>query len=276
MAVKNILVVYNGTEGSKSALKMALDLAANQDAHITGLNAHSIAPYIAKLDPYVSAEFAEVLTRQEAERQTKVEQDFHEQVAEEGATDRARFFTAQGQPDRICAQFARTYDLVVVGQPKTEAWEAHLAPHPDSVALQSGRPVLVAPKTIAPLDLSKGAILAWDGKRAASRALADAMGLLEDAASLTVLHVAEDDSAVRQPGRDVMEHLSRHGVHAELLVMPTAGRPVGEIVLETAKLSGAGLLVMGAYEHSKFSETILGGVTKDVLSQIEMPVLISH
>ena len=197
-------------------------------------------------------------------------------MAEEGATDRARFFTAQGQPDRICAQFARTYDLVVVGQPKTEAWEAHLAPHPDSVALQSGRPVLVAPKTIAPLDLSKGAILAWDGKRAASRALADAMGLLEDAASLTVLHVAEDDSAVRQPGRDVMEHLSRHGVHAELLVMPTAGRPVGEIVLETAKLSGAGLLVMGAYEHSKFSETILGGVTKDVLSQIEMPVLISH
>ena len=276
MAIKNILVAFNGTPRSSAALSLALDIADRLGAHITGLYAHSMAPYLARLDPYMSAEVAGVLAEQEAERQKEIEASFDKQVASQGASDRVRFFVADGQPDRVCAKFARTYDLVVIGQPDPEFGDSLVEPHPDSVALQSGRPVIVAPATPTSFDLGNGVLLAWDGKRAASRALADAMGFLEKAPRVTVLHVADDDSDVRQPGRDVMEHLSRHDIHAELLVMPQAGRSIGEIVLETAKLSGAGLMVMGAYEHSKFSETILGGVTKDVLKAVEMPVLISH
>ncbi len=93
---------------------------------------------------------------------------------------------------------------------------------------------------------------------------------------MTVLHVGEDDGAVRQPGRDVMEHLSRHGIRAELLVLPPAGRPVAEVLLEIADVSGSGLLVMGAYEHSRLGETLFGGPTRDVLRQSKIPVLVAH
>ena len=73
-----------------------------------------------------------------------------------------------------------------------------------------------------------------------------------------------------------MEHLSRHGIHAELLVLPRANRPVAEVVLEIAEVAGAGLLVMGAYEHSRFGEALLGGVTRDVLRRAPLPVLVTH
>ena len=33
---------------------------------------------------------------------------------------------------------------------------------------------------------------------------------------------------------------------------------------------------MGAYEHSKFSEDLLGGVTRDILENATLPVLMSH
>jgi nucleotide-binding universal stress UspA family protein len=73
-----------------------------------------------------------------------------------------------------------------------------------------------------------------------------------------------------------MEHLSRHGIHAELLVLPPAGRPVAELLLEIADVSGSGLLVMGAYEHSRFGEALFGGPTRDVLRRSKIPVLVAH
>ncbi|HET7410079.1 MAG TPA: universal stress protein, partial [Paracoccaceae bacterium] len=124
--------------------------------------------------------------------------------------------------------------------------------------------------------MRNGALLAWDGGRAGARALADAMATVLNGARLTVLHVGEDDSEVRRPGRDVMQHLGRHGLHAELVVVPRASRPVAEIVLESAEASGAGLLIMGAYEHSRLGEALLGGVTRDVLRQATLPVLVAH
>ena len=125
------------------------------------------------------------------------------------------------------------------------------------------------------LEFSRGAVIAWDGKRAAARALSDAMDLLETEDSITVLHVGEEDE-VRMPGRDIMEHLSRHGLSASLNSQPKAGMAISDIVLNTCAESGAGLLVMGAYEHSRFSEMILGGVTRDIVSRTHIPVLMSH
>ena len=36
------------------------------------------------------------------------------------------------------------------------------------------------------------------------------------------------------------------------------------------------LLVLGAYGHSRFRETLLGGVTRTVLESMTVPVLMAH
>ena len=112
-------------------------------------------------------------------------------------------------------------------------------------------------------------------QRAASRALADAMDLLEDKHEVTLLHVGTEDQ-IRRPGQDIMEHLSRHGLEASLGVQAPGKLSTSDIILNTCAERDAGLLVMGAYEHSRFAEMLLGGVTRDVVARTHIPVLMSH
>jgi nucleotide-binding universal stress UspA family protein len=88
-----------------------------------------------------------------------------------------------------------------------------------------------------------------------------------------VLTVGEEPR--RHPGDDVMALLGRHCIAARRLVRPPS-RGTSATILATAAEVGADLLVMGAYEHSKFSEDFLGGVTQDILTGAGLPVLMSH
>lgn len=276
MSVKNILVAFNGTEASMSALRLAIALAKSNDAHLTGLYVNAPSTHYANIGAWLPDDTMAMLMDRQREHAAKIETGFAEACVAEGMTDRTGFLVVNGQPNMRFAEFARAYDMVVIGQPKTGFWEDQQQPNPDIVALQSGRPVMIAPRGFAAKDLDGGAVIAWDGKRAAARALSDAMDMLRATSMVTVLHVGENEGDVRQPGADIMEHLSRHEIKAELRVEPKAGRSISDVLLDTCKAEGAGFLVMGAYEHSQFSEELLGGVTKDVLVKTRLPVLMSH
>jgi len=275
MSIRNILVAFNGTAPSERAVHLAIRVAQANDAHLTGLYAHTMPYYYAQLDAYLPADAMAAVQETEREHEKEVEAKFKALTDADGMSDRISFFSTQGYPNDVISEFARTYDLVVVGQPGGKAEDYHHEPHPDTIALQAGRPVLVAPRGYDGHDFTGGALVAWDGKRAASRALSDAMDLLEVETAITVLYVGDEED-VRQPGRDVLEHLSRHGLKPKLTVQQAAGISIADIVLNTCAETDAAILVMGAYEHSRFSEIILGGVTKDVLSQSHIPILISH
>jgi len=275
MSISNILVAFDGTPPAERAVKLASTVAMRYDAHVTGLYAHTLPASYAQFDSYLTAEALTLLQSHEKEAEAKTEARFMDLVKGEGVDARTDFFSVHGFPNDVLSDFARTYDICVVGQPTDEAKSDYYAPNPDQIALQSGRPVLVAPRHYETFAIHNGAVLAWDGKRAAARALSDAMTFLERRHKLTVLHVGDEDE-VRQPGRDIMVHLSRHGLEATLSCQPKGNMSIADIVLNTCAESDAGLLVMGAYEHSRFSEMLLGGVTRDVLSRTHIPILMSH
>lgn len=276
MSVKNILVAFNGTETAERAVKLAAHMARRHDAHLTGLFAHTIPQTYAQMEAYMTAAAIMALDEGNAEMEEKVASAFEALINAEEQGLRTTFLCQNGFPNDVISQYARTYDLVVIGQPDPDhEGSVYSDPDADTVALQSGRPVLVAPRGFEMMETSRGAVVAWDGKRAAARALSDAMSLLEGEDSVTVLHIGNEDD-VRQPGRDIMEHLSRHGLSAKLNTQPKAGMAISDIVLNTCAETDAGLLVMGAYEHSRFSELLLGGVTREVLARTHIPVLMSH
>lgn len=276
MSIRNILVAYNGTETADRAVKLAAHMARRLDAHLTGVFAHSLPHTYAQMEAYMTAAAIMVMDESQAKAEANVTEKFNALIEAEEQGLRTTFLCEQGFPNDTISKFARTYDLTVVGQPdSTTRGSVYMDPDPDTIALQSGRPVLVAPRGYERMETSHGAIVAWDGKRAAARALSDAMDLLEGEDRVTVLHVGSEDT-VRAPGRDIMEHLSRHGMNVDLKNQPKGGLAISDIVLNTCAETDAGLLVMGAYEHSRFSEMILGGVTRDVLARTHIPVLMSH
>ncbi len=274
MSIKNILVSFNGTENSVRAVKLAAALARRCDAHLTGLFAHAIPYTYLQMETYLTQSALDIMAENARESEEQIRHDFADVIASAEQGLRASFFCAQGFPNDVLVRFGRTYDLIVAAQPN-EKETLYTDVNPDRVAMLSGRPVIVAPRGYEELDLDNGAIVAWDGKRAAARALSDAMDLLEQKHKVSVLHVGHEDD-IRQPGEDIMEHLSRHGLDASLNVQPPGQVSTSDLILNTCAESDAGLLVMGAYEHSAFSEMLLGGVTRDVVAQSHIPVLMSH
>jgi nucleotide-binding universal stress UspA family protein len=278
MTIKNILVSYNGTESSDSALKLALKMAAKYSAHLTGIISYGPSRIRTALGPWVTPELIGQIETAEADRRGEVAKKFREKCAEAEAArpGKVHFLDLGGDADESLMEAGRYYDIIVMGQYDSDPETSHLTPHPDSVALRSGRPVLVVPIGYETEVLGERAVLGWDGGRSAARALSDAMAILESKSMVTILTIGENEAAKRKEGRDVVAHLARHGVMTDWKNVPRNGGTIGRIILDMCDEKEAGILVMGAYEHSKFSEDILGGATKEVLKNTRIPVLMSH
>ena len=122
-------------------------------------------------------------------------------------------------------------------------------------------------------------MLAWDAGREAARAVSDAMPFLERAEQVTVMAVnpssGEGDHG-EEPGADIALHLARHGVKAEVHQTESPDISVGDELLSRIADDGSDMLVMGAYGHTRLRELVLGGVTRSILEQMTVPVLMSH
>jgi nucleotide-binding universal stress UspA family protein len=146
----------------------------------------------------------------------------------------------------------------------------------EAILTGSGRPVIVVPPGAAGFRAGR-ILVAWDGSGRAARAVADAMPLLRAAESVEIVAVTgEKDLSSLVPGAELAPHLARHGVNVAVTVVPAEEGDVAETLRAHARRSGADLVVMGAYVHSRLREWLFGGVTRSLLGASPVPVLMSH
>ncbi len=274
MALKSILAAYSGdAEGSKG-LALALVLARAHDAHLTGVVWRGPSPVESRFRGYMTKDVLDMLSRREAEAATEIRAGFDTRVAAEPGGIAASFIDLENTSEFSLSKCAQTYDLVVMGSRAAAVGREHMAARPDVVALRSGRPVILTPHEYTPRNLGSKVVFAWDGKRAAARAIGDAITFLAPGADVTVLSVGTAPNG--NVGDDMVGMLRRHGMNAKALVRAAGADGVSQTLLDVCKDLGADMMVMGAYEHSKFREDILGGVTQDILERAHLPVLMSH
>ncbi|MDF2231434.1 universal stress protein [Albimonas sp. CAU 1670] len=278
MAIKNILVSWTGQPGGEDALHVASLMARKHDAHLTGLLAHGVSRTAAALGVWASAGAAEPMREAERERRAHIAAAFHEltRELERERPGKVHYLEIGEEPDDGLIEAARVFDIVVAGRDPGDDDAAHLTPHPDVVALRAGRPVLIVPPGYRTDRLVDRAILAWDGGKAAARALADAMAILETHAHVSVVTVGEPSAAHGRDGSDVVAHLARHGIQTDLRRAERGPGGVAAALRAALAEHRSGLLVMGAYEHSRLAEEIVGGVTRRILAELDVPVLMAH
>lgn len=278
MAIKNILIAYNGGQSSRSALSVALMMQQKYDAHVTGLFAHGISRLMNSIHPGAMALVRR--TVQDAERRTHEEIrgrfDADVAAAREQYGDKIHYSSADREADAAIIEQARYFDITVMGALDVKAGEEHVAPHPDRIALTSGRPVLIVPKDYSLEQFNETAVLAWDGKRAAARALSDAMQILETKQLVTVVTVGDVPGATPDQTAGLTRHLERHGVKTRWQTLKPVKGSISAAITTYCQAVKPGLLVMGAYEHSKFKEDFFGGVTDEIMKTAETLVLMSH
>jgi nucleotide-binding universal stress UspA family protein len=170
------------------------------------------------------------------------------------------------------AHEARYYDLSIL------PWsDASVAPQDvtQSVVFGSGRPTIIVPPSTGAGPVSHLAI-AWDGSRVAARALGDALALLPEGGRVTVLTVQDEKPLAGQIAQTLASSLEKREFVAQARSLSLGKRKIAEALQEGALESGATLLAMGGFGHSRIRDFILGGATKGVFADLRLPVLLSH
>ncbi len=268
----DLLLYMDTTPASKHACSAAVELAHRTGARVLGL--FVITP--ARIPGYVAAEIPK--STLEKVRAAAVESAHEqEQALQSAATDAGVEFEwriLESDAAYAVNGSARAVDVVVLAQPEGPD-PTGARPLFDDVVLGSGRPVLMVPRTGAPVGFGEHVLVAWNGSRESTGALHDAMTLLR-AAKRVVLAVAGKDDAANGGLDAVVAHLARHGVAAETRRLRNGGAKAGDALLGLAAEEGIDLLVMGAWGHSRMREMILGGVTAHVIREAGLPVLLAH
>jgi nucleotide-binding universal stress UspA family protein len=184
--------------------------------------------------------------------------------------------TALELPYELVSREARAADLVIVGARHTGGNMQDLA-DPGVILLRAGRPVLVVPDTVAPLQLRR-VVVAWKDTRESRRAVRDALPFLQEAKEVLLVEVGEDESQsqAKKNLADVAAYLVRHRVIVAAEVWRRPRRPVVAELLDVVEEEKADLIVAGSYGHSRLGEWIFGGVTRELLSASPVCCLLSH
>ena len=277
MTYATVMVSLALDQPNEARLEAACQIAERFDAGIVGVAASQFSPPLY----FTSGEQAQdLIDRGQAalkRRMSELEAQFLG-----AARSRARsveWRSAIDFPARYLLQQARCADIIVSGGPSDAFSDPFVLASPKDLVMQAGRPLLVVPDTTTWLDL-RSMLVAWKDTTEARRAIADSLPLLRKARDVTVAEIVEaDDSrpAALSRVRDVVAWLSRHGVVArELVPEKNGGRDAVAQLDRIAADVGAGVVVAGAYGHSRVRELILGGMTQHLITQTARSVLLSH
>ena len=288
MEIRQILVPVTGTDAGLPGLEAAFEVGRNLGAHVEALharrNARETLAYIG--EGMTGAMIEELITTAEQESEMLAQRAEHDFAA---ACNSAKFerteargenneHTAQlrievGREEDLLATRGRVADLIVVTRADKSA-EASVRTTLEAAVLESGRPVFVAP----PDGITKpmtGVAIGWNGSAEAARAVGHAMPFLVKAEQVAVISVEE---GVR-PGPsadDLVEYLAWHGVAASTDALKADYRSAGEAILAEAVAIEAGLLIMGAYTHTRLRRMIFGSATEYMFGTAEIPVVMMN
>ena len=284
--IANILTYIDGRGSTENAAEAAFQLAIRHNAHVEGLHVRAEPrDYITDAADYsgFGANENESFEREATEIEKLASdafaqvRDHHGVVEQEAALPvtkpTAHWTVVSGRADSIVCHHARVSDVCVVGR-AGYGRDNSTKPVIEAVLFDSGRPILIAPPH--PIkSVGSDIVIAWNRSAAAARALNSAMPLFDKADHICLVYV--DTGAKQGPSVEAAaDYVERHGLEVDVKTIPRQNQGVGSTLLSYAHTQDSDLLVMGAYSHSRLREVILGGVTRYVLKNATIPVLMVH
>ena len=276
MTYSTVMVGLSVNQANEARLEIAGQLAERFGARIIGVSAAEFSPPLY----FTSGEQAEKLVDQSRaaikNSVAGLEDEFRATM--QGRVTEVEWRCSEDFPARYIVQEGRAAEIVVVGEAsRSTIGDSFAQINPGDLVMQASRPLLVVPDACSWLDL-RSVVIAWKDTAEARRAAADALPMLRKSTDVTVVEIVEGPAnrpAALSRVKDVVSWLSRHGVSAAERVSDACGET--GLQLETiASEVGAGVVVAGAYGHSRLREWILGGVTQRLIRPSNRCALLSR
>ncbi|MBF6024831.1 universal stress protein [Lysobacter niastensis] len=271
---KDILVPVVLGDIHEPAICAACSIAARFDARLVALAGVSIiAPSLETWKYYPASVYPTMHQSAEATTQALAEAVARRLAKEPVVTEVRKSELFWLTPAELSALHARYADLVVLGVDRKMAdADARLL---GGLLAGGGRPVLLVPPQTPEVAAYERIVIAWKSTPEASRAVHDALPLLQAARSVDLLTVGHGAAPLDHLEVNIAPHLQRHGVQVNLVRRSGTG-PAAQEILGHAGESRADLIVAGGYSHSRALEQVIGGVTRGLLQRSPIPVLFSH
>ncbi len=277
MTYATVMVSLALDQSNEARLEAAGQIAERFDASMVGIAASQFSPPLY----FTSGEQAQNLIDEGRasikKRIGELEVQFREAI--KNRARQVEWRCAIDFPARYILQEARCADVIVSAADRGVLSDPLAQASPKDLVMQAGRPLLIVPDSVNWLDL-RNVLVAWKDTAEARRAIANSLPVLRKAKDVTVAEIPENGggrSTAASRVRDVAAWLSRHGISASELVPDRDQDQDATAQLdEIAADLGAGLIVAGAYGHSRFRELILGGMTQHLITQSARCVLLSH
>ena len=265
--MKNVLLLVHDDEGQEARLQAALDLTRMLNGHLTCIDVS--VPQSVAGDFYSGASDAillEIEREREASNKASLQARLgHEDVAWNWAD------TTSTLADGVL-QAAALADIIVLNRQLGPGHYAGMRGVASQVAVQSRKPILAVPENLTRLELGR-ALVAWDGQASSEAAIRACIPLLALAEDVEIFMVRENGE--RTEPTEAAEYLSRHGIHAEVVIAQSNNAGADGLILEECALWNADYVLMGAYGHGRLAETF-GGVTKRMLANSKLPLIMTH
>jgi len=287
MSIKTLFLPLRESDMCEYMLESALRAAAHFGAH---LNVFYVHPKPDDLLPYATLGLTRGMrdritenARQSSEDQAARLKELFTDIstgldisvrdrAQATGTAGAAWIEERGVRSELVARYARLNDLIMVPRPERSN------PPPktfERILRDTGRPVLMLPRGQVSVDFSHHVVVGWNGSSEAAKALTTARPFLHEAQKTSIL-VSTKRQHQRPGAQDVVDYLKCHGIEAQARIVDMGQAAVGEAILDQCIGSQASLLVVGGYSHTRLQEMLLGGVTRYLLGEATLPVLLVH
>jgi nucleotide-binding universal stress UspA family protein len=284
MAVRVVQAPIFGDRSDATTLAMVAALLRRLKLHVHGVHPRSageLALLAATPEPAViTAEIVAQLERIAAERAIAARRQFeswctsHElkfaAAPSETTIDHSSASWLESDDTDAVAQTGRLSDLTVMARGNEDGAISNAL---EAAMFRTGKPVLLAPAA-TPRDMFGTAVVAWNNSQEAARAVALALPLLVEMNRVVIYSAGEER---RKAGADTLrQFLAWHGIEATGMDITKSAGAIGADLLAEARRLGAGLVVMGAYTHSRLRQLVFGGVTRHILHHADLPILLAH
>lgn len=276
MSYKTIMVHLTAGVSNQSRIALARYLAAKFDARLIGIAASELSPPLYFTDGEAGQRVLDEGEQAIKSMLSALEKEFHQGL--DGAGIPSEWRSSREMPTQYIAKEARAADLIVTGSSRSIVLsDAFASADSSDLVMEAGRPLLIVPDSITWLD-PRSSLIAWKDTAEARRAIVDAMPFLQMGKEVSVVEVVEGEhsiEAAQRQVRDVVGWLGCHGVSATPIVVE-AESDVSRQLEQISSAVGAGLIVAGAYGHSRLREWVFGGATRHFLQDSERCVLLSR
>lgn len=267
--MKNVLLLIHDDAGQEARFQAALDLARALSGHLTCLDVVEIPVLIG--DDYLMADVGVVLMAEARDREAENRGRIKARLAVEDVS--WDWKDATGDIARLLEVEAGLADVIVLNTEFAEHEPTDMRAIVSDVVMRAGKPILAVPQGTRSVDTGGHVLIAWNGAPAIANALHAVTPLLALAQGVTIVEIGK---IVGPPAEEAAAYLSRHGIHARIDRDVPLVWTVGGALLDACRDRLPAYCVIGAYGHSRLRERLFGGVTRRMLAESPVPLLLGH